>query len=53
MAKRKKQKAEGNNRGAEKRQRELQKVNMEAAGEFALEDQKKQAGFGNPKNQKK
>ncbi|MCY6356511.1 hypothetical protein [Clostridium sp. ZS2-4] len=53
MAKRKKEKGEGNNREAEKRHRELQKVTMEAAGEFQLEDQKKQAGFGNPKNQKR
>lgn len=53
MTKRKKLNKENNNREAEKIYRELNKVNMEASGEFQLEDKKKQVGYGNPKNQKR
>lgn len=52
MAKNKKDKNQ-NNMEAEKLTRELKKVNMEAGGEFQLEDAKKQAGKGNPKNNKR
>ncbi|MCY6485798.1 hypothetical protein OW763_15870 [Clostridium aestuarii] len=51
MAKKKAKK--GNNSEAEKRHRELSKVNMEAAAEFQPQDKKRQTGQGNPKNQKK
>ncbi|WMJ80919.1 hypothetical protein RBU49_01330 [Clostridium sp. MB40-C1] len=53
MGKRKKLNRENNNIEAEKVHRKLEKVNMEAAGEFQVEDAKKQAGAGNPKNQKR